>query len=130
MCDPDPYFSRMRNLKKYKWKPDMSGAWVTWAPIGFGQRVYVAYVPNFAAPVGLVWGAGQGETFTVAWSYVPPFARRSGVRARINQQILADYRVIATHCGSKDGGEQFIKAQGYKRNKELDCFYLERTEGK
>ena len=56
----------IRAMKKSNWKPEMSGAWVTHARIGFGQFVYVLYVPNYGYPVGLVWGEGDGNSLLPA----------------------------------------------------------------
>lgn len=103
---------------------ELKGAWVTWARIGFGQTIYALYVPSYFAPVGLVWGEGRTTRFDVYGSFVIPWARRNGVRTRINEEIFKDYKVISTEGASKEGGRQFMKASGYKRNRELDLFYL------
>lgn len=113
-------------MKNKPWKPEMAGAWVTWSRIGFGQMVYVCYVPNFTHPVGLVWGHPQGERFCVAGSFTNLAARRCGVRSKINDVIFTHYACISTVTGSKDGGRSFLKGAGYRHSKAMRCFYLER----
>jgi len=113
-------------MKATKWKPKMDGAWVSYVAIGFGQMMWFCYVPNCIAPIGFVWGWATGKGFHVAGSFVQPWARRNGVRSRINDAIFQHYRVISTSSGSKEGGKQFLKAKKYKRNELLDLFYLER----
>lgn len=110
------------------WKPELNGAWVTWAPIGFGQRLYALYVPNHPYPVGLAWGVPAGKCFHVAGSFVQPWARRCGVRSRLNEGIFASFQTIATGHGSNEGGRQFIRAKKYERHQALDCFYLKRPK--
>lgn len=109
-----------------KWKPELNGAWVTWAAIGFGQRIYALYVPNHAYPIGLVWGVPEGKCFQVAGSFVEPWARRCGVRSRLNETIFTHFETLYTGSGSKEGGRQFMRAKKYRRSAALDCFYLQR----
>ena len=106
----------------------MKGAWVTWAQIGIGQLIYALYVPNHTAPIGFVWGHSQGEQFCTSGSFVQPWARRFGVRSRINNEIFTHFAVITTVSGSKEGGKQFLKASGYRWSKPMRCFYLERPQ--
>jgi hypothetical protein len=116
--------------KSSEWTPEMSQAWVTWARIGIGQIFYVCYVPNHSGPIGFVWGTGHGDRkegrFEVSGSYVEPWARRHGVRTFINKTIFTHYPVIVSNHGSKEGGLAFLKASGYRRSKQLRCWYLER----
>lgn len=115
---------------KKKWKPEMSGAWVTYGKIGFGQMIYVLYVPNHTVPIGLVWGEPHAERFNVAGSFVQPWARRNGVRTKINAAIFEHYKAIVTASGSKDGGLAFMKASGYQHNRDLDLWSLTRPKNK
>jgi hypothetical protein len=114
------------------WKPEMLGAWVTWARIGLGQTIYALYVPNYYFPVGVVWGVGDGNgCFRVGGSFVQPWARRHGVRTRINQTIFEHWDVIHTASGTaKEGGLQFLKASGYKWHKQARIFYLAKPNRK
>jgi hypothetical protein len=113
-----------------KWKPEMTGAWVTWARIGFGQFIFALYVPNYGWPIGFVWGMGHGEgkdsRFDVAGSFVQPWARRCGVRTRLNEEIFKLFAVIASNHGSKSGGLAFMKASGYKRDRSANMWVLHR----
>lgn len=119
-----------------KWKADVDNAWVTWVRIGFGQMMYLLYVPNHAAPIGMVWGMGGGETakdgrvgrFDVFGSFVQPWARRQGVRSKINDSIFQHFCTIITSHGSKQGGADFLKAKKYRRNQDLHCWYLVRRK--
>lgn len=117
-------------MKAGKWKPDMEHAWVTRAEIGFGQSIYVLYVPNHSFPIGLVWGEFQGDPpkFSVAGSFTPGWVRRWGVRSRINDEIFKQCDLIITEHGSKEGGAQFLKAKKYKWSKELRFYYLQRPK--
>jgi hypothetical protein len=119
-----------KRKRQPKWKPDVSKAWVTWTPVGFGVMLWMLFVPDFVAPVGLVWGTQHGGkrklTFNTYYSFVLPGARRCGVRTRINQEILKTYDLIVTGSGTKQGGMAFIKAAGYRYNKELDVWSLQR----
>lgn len=97
----------------------------------FGQSMYICYVPAYFAPVGFVWGIGDSRrVFEVAGSYTEPWARRHGVRTRINEAIFRDYLVIRTNYGSPEGGGAFMKAQGYKFSKVLRCYYKMRLTKK
>jgi len=116
--------------KTEKWKPEIERAWVTWATIGFAHTIYVLYVPNHQSPVGIVWGWGRGDRFETAGSFVPVWARRFGVRSKINETIFQHFKSISTLHGSKEGGAAFLKARGYKRNEDLDLFYLRRPRRK
>ena len=112
------------------WKPEMSGAWVTYSRIGFGHTIYALYVPNHVFPIGLVWGVGSRKVFFVAGSFVEPWARRCGVCSKIIECIFIKFATISTQHGSKDGGHQFMKAKQCKQNKDLDCFYIKRKGAK
>jgi len=116
----------LRTKKNQKWVPDLAHAWITWVTIGFAQTMYVLYVPNAQSPVGLVWGWARGDRFEVAGSFVPVWARRFGVRSRINEQIFLHFKVISTRDGSKEGGARFLKAAGYKRSQDIQGFCLHR----
>lgn len=110
---------------KKTWVPEMSGAWVSWTRIGFGMTLYYLFVPNFAGPLGFVWGVAHGkERFDTYGSFVEATSRRFGVRTRINREIQKYFEVIATDQGTKDGGTAFLKASGYRYNKSARCFVL------
>lgn len=115
-----------------KWKPEMSGAWVSWAKMGFGQIIYVLYVPNHLFPVGFVWGVGDANRcFRSGGSFVQPWARRNGVRTRLNETIHEHWDVIHTTGGAKEGGGlAFLKATGYKWHKQARLFYLPKPRQK
>lgn len=116
--------------RKAAWKPEINGAWVSCSRIGFGQAMYVLYVPNHNFPIGFVWGESVGKRFCVAGSYVEPWARRHGVRTLINKEIFRTHIAISTVYGSEEGGIQFMKASKYKHSRLLDCFYLLRPKKK
>ena len=115
-------------MRNDKWKPEMANAWVTWVRIGFGQLIYLLYVHNHTLPIGLVWGYAEGKRFIVGGSFVQPFARRQGVRTRINDAIFEHLSVISTSAGSKEGGRAFLKARGYRFDKRMKCFFLQRPK--
>jgi len=120
---------------KNTWKPEIEKAWVTWVSIGFGQMLYACYVPNNPFPIGFAWGSaanhdGKYSSFHVAGSFVPTWARRRGVRTRINQAIFEHHYLITTVSGSKDGGLKFLKAAGYRYSKQTGLWYLRRPRRK
>ena len=97
--------------------------------IPFGGQMYFCFVSAYAFPVGFVWGVGDSRrVFEVAGSYTEPWARRQGVRTRINEAIMRDYLVVRTNYGSDEGGAQFMRKQGYKFSRILRCWYLTRAK--
>ena len=108
-----------------KYQVRLDTAWIQVVEIGLGGWCYVLFDRGHASPLGLVWGLPTAPgRFDVYHSYVMPWARRQGVRKRINEEIFKTFNVIATGKGTKDGGAAFMKAQGYKYNKELKNWYL------
>lgn len=94
-----------------------------------GQQMYICYADAYMFPVGFVWGCGDSRgVFEGAGSYVEPWARRQGVRTKINEAILRDYPVIRTNYGSEDGGMKFMRKQGYRFSKDLHCYFLHRPK--
>jgi hypothetical protein len=113
----------------------MERAWVTWAQIDRGLGMYICYVENHTSPVGFVWGrlAGQGakSTFETCGSYVPTWARRFGVRSRINETIFQHAATtIITRHGSTEGGMAFLKARGYKWDSNTNYWFLKKSRAK
>jgi len=97
--------------------------------IPFGGTMYFCFVSAYCYPVGFVWGVGDNRrVFEVAGSYTEPWARRQGVRTRLNEAILKDYVVIRTNFGSDEGGAAFMRKQGYQFSKELRCYFLTRSK--
>jgi hypothetical protein len=100
--------------------PAMSTAWVDCQQLGFGLTLYTLFVKNCIGPLGFVWGIGFGpgntgkSRFEGMGSYVIPWARRHGVRSKIQAQILDHFDVVTTHSGSKAGGLAFMKSAGYQ----------------
>src|ERR1700681_3375402 len=91
-------------------KIKLERAWVTWAGIGHGIMIYALFQPDYPCPLGLVWGIGWGGsgkkkygTFEVFGSFIAQFARRSGVRSRINEEILKTYIAVMSGAASDDG---------------------------
>jgi hypothetical protein len=113
-------------------KLDLTRAWVTWTQLGHGIWIYGLFAPNFTGPYGLVWGASRGgagkNSFEVFHSYVLPYVRRQGVRAKINETILQQFDVIITGDGSKEGGMAFLKSQGYELHKPTGIYFLTRKK--
>lgn len=111
---------------------DLKGCHIEWQNIGFGMLLYVLFARSNPAPVGFVWGlaiaAGNARKtrFEVFGSYVVPYARRSGVRSRLNRQLLEHWQVITTQNGSKEGGLKFMRAQGYRLDKRSGVWSLTR----
>lgn len=97
--------------------------------IPFGGQMYLCFVAAFPYPVGFVWGVGDTRgVFDVAGSYTEPWARRQGVRTRLNEEIFKEYLVIRTNYGSAEGGQAFMRKQGYKFSRALRCYYLARPK--
>lgn len=104
-------------------KEPLEGLAVAFVPSGVpGTFCVVATVPNYPAPIGIVWyaAAHTRRTFMVISSYVDPRWRRRGVRTRLNAAIFEGYspevvdRIVTTHGTKKEGGEAFMKATGYR----------------
>lgn len=114
-------------MKGWKFKP--SKPWVTWKEVGSGVTLLYVFAENWTCPLAHVWGrhvGGDSSKFDVLHSYTLPFARRCGLRTLINDSIFEKFKVdvIITAKGSNDGGSQFMKGYGYKRNKELGLWYI------
>ena len=115
------------STEEWKFKP--SKPWVTWKVIGSGITLLYVFAENFTCPLAHVWGihvGGDKNRFDVLHSYTLPFARRCGLRTLINNVIFEKFQVgvIITTEGTDDGGSQFMKSYGYKRNKELGVWYI------
>lgn len=102
--------------------PEIATCWVDHATIGFGFHIYACFSRRHPAPVGLVWGIcgadGPRVRFDVFGSFVQPWARRRGVRTLIQQELLKTYDVVATLGGSDSGGAAWMKAFGYRRDRQ------------
>ena len=113
-----------------KFDPKIKTCWVDCVSIGFGISMYACFSRNFVGPIGFVWGTATGDRgkrrFDVLGSYVMPWARRKGVRTKINEAILSGgCDVIATVSGTEEGGAAFMKAFGYKHDsKRLTWTYV------
>ncbi len=111
---------------------DLKNCRVEWHNVGFGAMLYILFIRAVPTPVGFVWGlamaAGNARKtrFEVFGSYVVPFARRSGVRTKLNAQLLEHWQVITTQNGSKEGGLRFMRAQGYRLDKRSGVWSLTR----
>jgi hypothetical protein len=118
--------------KKQEWTFNKERAWVTWVVIGFGISVYALFVPDQTTPIGLVWGetyrTEKKSIFHNHGSFVQPWARRQGVRTKLNEEILKQFDVIETGQGSKEGGLAFLKASGYKQSKVTGAWQLTRKK--
>ncbi len=111
-------------------KLKLETAWVDRASFGFGWTLYALFVREFEAPIGMVWGMrtgrglpnGQqtkdGSNFAVYHSFVLPWARRQGVRRKINTAILEDNDTITTLCGATAASRAFLR-KDYQFNREL-----------
>lgn len=105
--------------------------WVDWGKIGIGFVLYTLWNRDQPMPLGFVWGMVKTkDCFEVIGSYVPAWARRMGIRSAINAVILSHYKTIVTVGGSKSGGEQFMKARGYKYSKETGSWFVARRKTK
>jgi hypothetical protein len=89
--------------------------------------------------VGFLWGFtaaltgldGQEERlkFDVVGSYVPPAARRQGVRTHLNNVVLQTHEIITTDNGSPEGGRAFMEAFGYRfKEEESSWVYIRPKE--
>ena len=114
-------------------KISLKTAWVDRSQFGFGWTLYALFDRGFEAPIGLVWGLRQATgdaqgkqakatTFQVYHSYVLPWARRQGVRRKINDSILEDNTRIVTACGASPAARTFLR-KDYKFNRELGVWF-------
>ena len=107
-----------------KIKIALKDSWVTWETVGFGITGFFCFCREYSAPVGVVWTACSGcdarprTRVEVIDSHVIQWARRQGVRSRINEAIFAEYGadVIMTHEGTAKGGLAFLKHWRYQRD--------------
>lgn len=100
--------------------------WVEKQTIGFGMTIYILWNRLFDVPLGFVWGWSHGISFDTLGSYVLPELRRQGIRTRINHEIFLTHSMIKTWQGTKTGGLAFMKAQGYKFQRETAMWYKSR----
>lgn len=101
-----------------RFQVDHSYTYVEQAVIGVGMTLYVCWNRYVGSPLGFVWGWSHSESFDVMGSYVLPEVRRQGVRTKINEHIFKSVPVIKTWAGTKSGGFAFLKASGYRFNRE------------
>lgn len=112
-------------------KVDLRGAWVCKSVVGFGVTQYTAFCRAFPMPIGFVWGVeygGKKQSIDVWDSYVLPWARRSGVRSLINEEILRT-NIAITSGGRSKAGVAFMNARGYRHDAALDRWVLTRKSG-
>ncbi len=112
------------------WNLNLSGSWVDCVEIGFGQNIFLLYVRNATAPVGLVWGAfssaqDESASFDILGCYVPEWARRKGVMTHLLDYIRRECKSrLMTDMGSKEGGLDFITSYGFIQSDELKIWYF------
>jgi hypothetical protein len=85
---------------------DLSNSWTDCTVVGFGITQYTLFCRAYPMPLGFVWGfafGGKRPTFQVLDSYVVPWARRQGVRSKINEAIFQKAESIVTGGRSKSG---------------------------
>ena len=79
-------------------------------------------VPSLPWPVGMVWYRWVGNsTIETLHSYVFERLRRCGLRTAMHESLILAYptlKRIITASGSKAGGEAWLKASGFKRNRQ------------
>jgi hypothetical protein len=102
--------------------------------IGHGVWYLSLWVPVTPYPVGHLWFANFLNTYDevvveVYQSFVSPFARRQGVRTRLNDELFTTFKaaVLMTGDGSKDG-IAFMRATGYKLDEATGYWRLLRAE--
>jgi hypothetical protein len=108
--------------KAQKLDLEIQRCWVDWYPLRQGILLYTAYSPVAPSAAGSVWvqrtNNQRGEQVAIVLdSYVPQWARRQGIRTLINKTIAKHADIIMSPQGSKDGGEAFMKAEGYVLDK-------------
>lgn len=97
--------------------------WVVWNDIGCGITVFHLFCEEFVSPVGTVYAIISGDNqdgksvADITGSHVVEWARRNGVRSKINDVIFETFKVdaIITHSGTKHG-KPFMEASGYVKN--------------
>jgi len=99
---------------------DVKRAWVDTCTVGFGVRIYAAFVPELFVPVGMVWGTGTKDTkgdrsrFIVGYMWTVPWARRQGVQRAIHRQMFeAGCDLLTTPSAADEGVETAIGHLGY-----------------
>ena len=116
-----------------QYKANLARAFCEVVDFGFGLTLYALFERQFAGPIGLVWGFtegcadGKSRKFRVYHSYVLPFARRQGVRSRLNDEIFKTHDIIVTCSGSENSGLDFIKARGYTLDEATQEWYLRKS---
>lgn len=94
--------------------------------VGNGVTEYLLFSKNWVVPLGVVWAIRYDQTVHIFHSYVLPFARRKGIRKKINDYIETHCsRIVSGRTASSQEGIAFMKKQGYRENKELDIFFKE-----
>lgn len=105
---------QMKKPKKYGW------TWVTWRDLEHGIVQFECYIKSDPSPAGFVWGIACGivgkkkPVFQVFHSFVHPWARRKGVRSKIQTQLEKNYSAVFTYTGTKDGSA-WMRASGFKK---------------
>ena len=82
-------------------------------------------------PVGLLWchlfGPGRGDRLCRAelmMIFVPAYARRNGIARELLRSLFGVVRVVITQSGSAEGGEAWLRAVGFRRDRRLGCWTL------
>ena len=99
-----------------KIKINLEDVHVNLDPFGRGLYQYTAWWKYHIGPVGVVWVIGVDKTKCfIIGSFVPHWARRQGVRTRINTEIGKWCKTIVTASGTQPHGIGFLKGSGYEK---------------
>lgn len=119
----------IEEAKEHEW-------WVVHHKIGQGVTAIFCFWTHNTAPVGVVYTIlyGPGNTkkqrAEILGSYVVPWARRLGVRSRINDYLFnyLDCHTIVTQSGSREGGKAFMQNSGYVLDEKLGIWTLTKQD--
>lgn len=114
-------------MAKNKISLDIGKGHVTWTSIPYGLYLYMYHHPNEPQPLGVVivrvhntsvTGKSVNTYAEVLISHVISWARRLGIRTRINEEIMKAWPTIVSSGATKDG-KKFMEASGYKEDQLL-----------
>jgi hypothetical protein len=107
-----------------EYKIDFTNCWLDRGKLGFGLSVFGLFIRDMISPVGLVWGDARGEKMDILGSFVPAWARRQGVRTKINELLFKDYhyKTVVTAGATKDG-RAFMEASEYAFSEEFQWWF-------
>lgn len=114
---------------------DLARCLATHGQTDIGLWFVALWSPELHTAVGIVYGTlvddpRSGErTFISHGSFVNPSLRRRGIRTKLNDVIFGNMPVdiIRSERGSAEGGEEFMRRTGYRRDELGNWFVRKET---